>query len=60
MIRYHALDQCFSNSAGRFYIDDLIVACNYELLEYTGLTIGIKRRHVFEILNSRKVIRRNA
>ena len=47
-IRYHALDQCFSNSGRRYYIDDLIEACNSALLEYTGLSDGIKRRQVFE------------
>ena len=47
-IRYHALDQCFSNSGRRYYIDDLIEACNFALLEYTGLSDGIKRRQVFE------------
>jgi len=33
-IRYHALDQCFSNSGRRFYIDDLNEACNSALLEF--------------------------
>lgn len=47
-IRYHALDQCFSNSGRRFYIDDLIEACNSALFEYTGQSDGIKRRQVFE------------
>ena len=47
-IRYHALDQCFSNSGRRYYIDDLIEACNSALLEYTGLSDGIKRRQVYE------------
>lgn len=47
-IRYHTLDQCFSNSGRRYYIDDLIEACNSALLEYTGLSDGIKRRQVFE------------
>lgn len=47
-IRYHALDQCFSNTGRRYFIEDLIEACNNALYEYTGSTIGIKRRQVFE------------
>lgn len=36
LIRYHALDKCFSNSARRFYIKDLIIACNQALYNFTG------------------------
>lgn len=48
IIRYHALDQCFSNPGKRYFIDDLIEACNNALCEYTGLFEGVKRRQVFE------------
>ena len=47
-IRYHALDKCFSNIGRRYFIDDLIEACNDALYDYTGLTDGIKRRQIFE------------
>ncbi len=35
-IRYRALDKCFSNHYRNFYIEDLIVACNQALYNYTG------------------------
>jgi predicted DNA-binding transcriptional regulator YafY len=47
-IRYHALDQCFSNPGRNYYIDDLIEACNNALYDYTGSFEGIKRRQVFD------------
>lgn len=47
-IRYHALDICFSNSGRKYYIDDLIEACNNALIEYDSLTDGIKRRQIFD------------
>jgi len=47
-IRYHALDRCFSNHLRRFYIEDLILACNEAIYEYSGLKDGVKRRQVFE------------
>ncbi|MFZ4412033.1 MAG: helix-turn-helix transcriptional regulator [Bacteroidales bacterium] len=47
-IRYHALDQCFSNTGRRYFIEDLVEACNNALYEYTGIIDGIKRRQVFE------------
>ena len=53
MIRYHALDKCFSNHLRRFYIEDLILACNEALYNFTGddkyadpLNPGISRRQV--------------
>ena len=47
-IRYHALDRCFSNNQRKYYIDDLIHACNDALFEYTGTSDGIGRRQVFD------------
>jgi predicted DNA-binding transcriptional regulator YafY len=47
-IRYHALDRCFSNHHRRFYIEDLIEACNEALYEYTGIKEGVKRRQVYD------------
>ena len=53
LIRYHALDKCFRNFARRFYIEDLINACNIALYQHTGsdkysdpLNPGISRRQV--------------
>jgi hypothetical protein len=48
IIRYHALDLCFNNPGRRYFIDDLISACNNALYEYTGVAEGVKRRQIFE------------
>ena len=64
-IRYRALDKCFSNHYRKFYIEDLIVACNQALYNYTGdekfnidkkdviedSNTGIKRRTIFKDIN---------
>lgn len=47
-IRYHALDQCFSNPGRRYFMDDLLEACNNAIYQYTGNQEGIKRRQIFE------------
>lgn len=48
IIRYQTLDKCFSNPGRRYYIEDLIEACNSSIYEYTGNNVGIKRRQIFE------------
>jgi predicted DNA-binding transcriptional regulator YafY len=48
IIRYQALDKCFSNFGRRFYIDDLIEACSNAIYDFTGKNDGIKRRQLFE------------
>jgi len=47
-IRYNALDQCFSNPGKRYFIDDLVEACNEAIYNYSGSLEGIKKRQVFE------------
>jgi len=47
-IRYHALDKCFSNPGKRYYIEDLIEACNLAIYDYTGRNDGIKKRQIFD------------
>jgi predicted DNA-binding transcriptional regulator YafY len=47
-IRYHALDRCFSNYGRKFFIEDLIDACNEAIYDYTGLEDGVKRRQVYD------------
>jgi len=47
-IRYHALDKCFSNPGKRYYIEDLIEACNQAISEFVGKNEGIKKRQVFD------------
>ncbi len=47
-IRYHALDRCFSNYGRRFFIEDLIEACNQAIYEFAGIEDGVKRRQIFD------------
>lgn len=54
LIRYQALDKCFSNYRKCFYIDDLIEACNSALSEYNGNTSGVQRRQIFDDINFMK------
>lgn len=48
VIRYHALDRCFSNWGRKYFIEDLIEACNNAIYDFTGKAEGIKRRQLFE------------
>ena len=50
-IRYQALDRCFSNLGRRYYIEDLIEACNDALYDYTGIDNGVKRRQIYNDIN---------
>lgn len=47
-IRYQALDRCFSNWGRKYFIEDLIEACNEAIYEFTGNSNGIKRRQLFD------------
>jgi len=47
-IRYQALNRCFRNPGRKYYIDDLIEACNNSLLDIDPSSSGIKRRQVFD------------
>ena len=47
-IRYQALDRCFRNPGRRYYMDDLIGACNEALLDINPDSSGIKRRQIYE------------
>lgn len=46
-IRYQVLDKCFRDSRHRYYIDDLIGACEDALLYYNGVGC-VSRRQIFE------------
>lgn len=48
VIRYQALDKCFSNFGRRYFIDDLIEACEEAIYNFTGKRGGIKRRQLFD------------
>lgn len=47
-IRYIALDKCFSNFGRKFYIEDLIAACNEAIYDFTGKHEGVKKRQIYE------------
>ncbi len=47
-IRYHALDRCFSNHGRKFFIEDLINACNEAIYDFSGIDDGVKRRQVYD------------
>ena len=52
-IRYQALDKCLGNWGRRYYIEDLVKACNEALYIYNGNTNkgeGVKKRQVQEDL----------
>ncbi|MCF0051636.1 WYL domain-containing protein [Dyadobacter sp. LJ53] len=46
--RYLALDKCFSNQFKKYFIEDLIEACNVALLNRNPDSKGVQRRQVFE------------
>ena len=47
-IRYHALDRCFSNHGRKFFIEDLIHACNEAINDFAGIEDGVKRRQLYD------------
>jgi len=48
IIRYQTLDKCFRNPGRKYFIEDLINACNDALFQLSDSTEGIKRRQLFE------------
>ncbi len=50
-IRYQALDRCFRNPGRKYFIEDLIDACNDALSDYYFKGDGIKRRQIFDDIN---------
>lgn len=48
IIRYQALDRCFSNFGRRFFVNDLLDACNDAIYDFTGKYDGIQRRQLYE------------
>jgi len=48
LIRYKVLDKCFRNSGRRYFIDDLIEACNQVLSDISADSTGISRRQIFD------------
>lgn len=56
LIRYQALDRCFSNSGRRYYIENLIEECNKALSAQTGSLDGVKERQVRQDINDMESI----
>jgi predicted DNA-binding transcriptional regulator YafY len=47
MIRYQALDRCFRNTGRKYYINDLIEACNEALRDFKKRDESISKRSIF-------------
>ncbi len=48
IIRYEALDRCFSNKGRKFFINDLITYVSEAIKAYTGTQASISRRQIFK------------
>jgi predicted DNA-binding transcriptional regulator YafY len=48
IIRYKVLDNCFRNTGKRYFIEDLILACERALAEIDPGNNGISRRQIFD------------
>ena len=47
-IRYQTLDRCFRNPGRKYFINDLVDACNVAISSFDFNSDGIKRRQLFE------------
>lgn len=54
VIRYKALDKCFSNSYKKFYIQDLIDYCSAILTEHFAEETTVSRRQIFDDMDFMK------
>jgi predicted DNA-binding transcriptional regulator YafY len=48
IIRYQTLDKCFRNTGKRYFIEDLLEACNASLFEFDSTTEGIQKRQLYD------------
>ena len=48
IIRYRTLDKCFSNRGRKYYLNDLLDACNEALFEEDPNSKGIKKRQLYD------------
>lgn len=48
IIRYQTLDKCFRNPGRKYFIEELVEACNNALYEYNTDTKGVEKRTIFE------------
>lgn len=51
IVRYQTLDKCFQNFGKRFYIEDLLTACNEALFALNPESNGIKKRQLYQDIN---------
>ena len=47
-IRYQTLNRCFRNPGRKYYIEDLVEACNDSLLDIDPSSTGIRKRQIFD------------
>ncbi|MCF8219193.1 MAG: WYL domain-containing protein [Bacteroidales bacterium] len=48
IVRYQTLDRCLRNPGRKYFMEDLIAACNEALRDINSNSAGVKRRQVFE------------
>ncbi|MFW5700137.1 MAG: helix-turn-helix transcriptional regulator [Cyclobacteriaceae bacterium] len=48
IIRYRTLDKCFRNPGRRYFIEDLLEACNLALIDFGIDGEGVKRRQLYD------------
>lgn len=48
IIRYQALDKCFRNPGRRYFMKDLLEACNQALQEFDPAAEGVQRRQLYD------------
>ena len=54
-IRYNTLDTCFANRGRKFFMDDLVEACNYSIYEFSGQLEGVKKRQIYDDIRFMKL-----
>lgn len=54
IIRYQALDKCFRNPGRKYFINDLVDACNEALFDYSGGDVSVEKRQVYDDINFMK------
>lgn len=47
-IRYQTLNRCFRNPGRKYFIEDLIEACNDSLIDIDPSSTGVKKRQVYD------------
>jgi len=55
-IRYNTLDKCFRNPGRKYFIEELIDACNSALYEYAGILDGVKRRQILDDISFKESV----